>query len=85
MSVVEYIVGAAVIIVALIIIAVVLLQQGRRSGINGAISGGADTFLSKNKARTVDALLARWTKYIAVLFFVLAIVANFIAIRLGAK
>jgi preprotein translocase subunit SecG len=84
-SVVEYIVGAAVIIVALIIIAVVLLQQGRRSGINGAISGGADTFLSKNKARTVDALLARWTKYIAVLFFVLAIVANFIAIRLGAK
>ena len=85
MSVVEYIVGAAVIIVSLIIIAVVLLQQGRRSGINGAISGGADTFLSKNKARTVDALLARWTKYIAVLFFVLAIVANFIAIRLGAK
>lgn len=85
MSVVEYIVGAAVIIVSLIIIAVVLLQQGRRSGINGAISGGADTFLSKNKARTVDALLARWTKYIAVLFFVLAIVANFIAIRMGAK
>lgn len=85
MSVVEYIVGAAVIIVSIIIIAVVLLQQGRRSGINGAISGGADTFLSKNKARTVDALLARWTKYIAVLFFVLAIVANFIAIRLGAK
>ncbi|MBR2040005.1 MAG: preprotein translocase subunit SecG [Clostridia bacterium] len=85
MSVVEYIIGAAVIIVSLIIIAVVLLQQGRRAGINGAISGGADTFLSKNKARTVDALLARWTKYIAVLFFVLAIVANFIAIRLGAK
>ena len=85
MSVVEYIVGAAVIIVSIIIIAVVLLQQGRRAGINGAISGGADTFLSKNKARTVDALLARWTKYIAVLFFVLAIVANFIAIRLGAK
>lgn len=85
MSVVEYIIGAAVIIVSLIIIAVVLLQQGRRAGINGAISGGADTFLSKNKARTVDALLARWTKYIAVLFFVLAIVANFIAIRFGAK
>ncbi len=85
MSVVEYIIGAAVIIVSLIIIGAVLLQQGRRAGINGAISGGADTFLSKNKARTVDALLARWTKYIAVLFFVLAIVANFIAIRLGAK
>lgn len=82
MSAVEYIIGAVVIIVSLIIIAVVLLQQGRRAGINGAISGGADTFLSKNKARTVDASLARWTKYIAILFFVLAIVANIIALRL---
>ena len=61
MSVIEIIVGALVILVSLIIIAVVLLQQGRRAGINGAISGGADTFLSKNKARTVDASFARWT------------------------
>ena len=83
MSAVEYIVGALVIIVSLAIIVAVILQQGRRSGINGAISGGADTFLSKNKARDVDAKLARGTKYIAILFFVLAIVANFIALRLN--
>ncbi len=76
-----YIIGALVIIVSLAIIIAVLFQQGRRAGINGAISGGADTFLSKNKARTVDAMLARWTKYIAILFFVLAIVANIIALK----
>lgn len=81
MSAVEYIIGALVIIISLIIIFVVLFQQGRRAGISGAISGGADTFLSKNKARTADALLARWTKYIALLFFILAIVANIIALR----
>ena len=81
MSALEIIIGILVIIVSLFIIAVVLLQQGRRAGINGAISGGADTFLSKNKARTVDASLARWTKYIAILLFVLAIVANIIALR----
>ena len=81
MSAVEIILGILVIIVSLVIIAAVILQQGRRSGINGAISGGADTFLSKNKARTFDAFLARWTKYIAILFFVLAIVANIIALR----
>ena len=81
MSVIEYIIGGAIILVSLIIIGAILLQQGRRAGINGAISGGADTFLSKNKARTVDASLARWTKYIAILFFVLAIVANVIAIK----
>ena len=81
MSVNEYVIGGVIILVSLIIIGVILLQQGRRAGINGAISGGADTFLSKNKARTVDASLARWTKYIAILFFVLAIVANVIAIK----
>ncbi len=81
MTAVEIIIGIAVILVSLVIIAVVLLQQGHRAGINGAISGGADTFLSKNKARTFDATLSRWTKYIAILFFVLSIVANIIALR----
>ncbi len=77
----EIIIGILVILVSLFIIAVVLLQQGHRAGINGAISGGADTFLSKNKARTADATLSRITKYIAVAFFVLALVANFIALK----
>ena len=81
MGAVEIILGILVILVSLAIIFAVLFQQGRRAGINGAISGGADTFLSKNKARTVDAMLARWTKYVAILFFVLAIVANIIALR----
>lgn len=77
----EIIIGILVILVSLFIIAVVLLQQGHRAGINGAISGGADTFLSKNKARTADATLSRITKYIAIAFFVLALVANFIALN----
>ena len=82
MLVAESIVGALILILSIVIIAVVLLQQGRRAGITGAISGGADTFLSKNKARTVDASLARWTKYIAIGFFVLVIVANVIALNM---
>ena len=39
----------------LFLIAVVLLQSGKSAGLSGAIAGGADTFLSKNKARGVDA------------------------------
>ncbi|MBR5922843.1 MAG: preprotein translocase subunit SecG [Clostridia bacterium] len=81
MGVWKIILGIAVIIVSLFIIVIILLQQGHRAGITGAISGGADTFLSKNKARTFDASLARFTKYIAILFFILAVVANYIAIR----
>ena len=80
MDLIEYIIGAVVILVSLAIIFIVLFQQGRRAGINGVISGGADTFLSKTKARTWDARLARMTKYFAIAFFVLAIVANAISI-----
>lgn len=81
MGAIEIILGILVIIVSLIIIVAIILQPGRRAGINGVISGGADTFLSKNKARTFDAFLSRWTKYVAILFFVLAIVANIVALR----
>lgn len=81
MAVLEIVIGAIVLILSIVIVFVIILQEGHRSGINGAISGGADTFLSKNKARTFDAFLARWTKWIAVAFFVLTIVANFIALK----
>lgn len=81
MSTVNILLGVGVIIVSLVIILIILLQQGHRAGITGAISGGADTFLSKNKARTFDATLARFTKYIAILFFILALVANYLALK----
>lgn len=81
MGALEIILGIVFILVSLVIIFAILLQPGRRAGINGVISGGADTFLSKNKARTFDAFLARWTKYVAIVFFILAIVANIIALR----
>ena len=80
MSLLQYIIGALIIIFSIAIIAVVLLQEGRRSGVSGVIAGGADTFMSKNKARTVDAFLARWTKFITIAFFLLVIVATVISV-----
>ena len=79
MGITEIIVGSLIIILAIVIIAAILLQEGRRAGINGAISGGADTFLSKNKARSVDAFLARWTKVIAIAFMIIVVIAFVLA------
>ena len=61
-------------IVALGLIAVVMLQSGKSSGLSGAIAGGADTFLSKNKAKSADARLAKMTKWIAIVFMLLTLV-----------
>lgn len=76
----DIIIGILVLLVSIIVVGVVLLQQGHRAGINGAISGAADTFLSKTKARTADAKLARVTKFIAIGFFVLVLAANVIGV-----
>ena len=63
-----------VISVALIII--VLMQQGKQQGLSGAIAGGAETFFGKNKGRTMDAMLKRFTTVVAALFIITSIVLS---------
>lgn len=58
----------------LAVVAVVMLQSGKSAGLSGAIGGAADTFLSKNKAKSADARLARWTKWVAIVFLALTLV-----------
>jgi preprotein translocase subunit SecG len=75
MSVGEIIFGIVLMIFSIAITIIVLMQEGHQQNV-GVITGGADTFLSKNQARSVDAFLARWTKIIAIGFFVLVILIN---------
>ena len=58
----------------LAIIVVVLFQSGKSAGLSGAIGGVADSFLSRNKAKTWDAKLARATKWVGAVFLVLTMV-----------
>lgn len=73
-----YLLGALALVVAIVLVVVVILQEGNSQGV-GVVSGGADTFFSKNKARSIDAFLARWTKFVAVAFFVIVLAINVIA------
>lgn len=77
MSALEYVIGSIIIVFALVIIAVVLLQEGRQSNM-GAISGSTDSFMDKGRSRTLDAILARCTKWLAIIFFVLVLVGMLI-------
>jgi len=70
----KIILTVALLLVDLFLVAVILLQEGKTAGLSGAIAGGADTFLAKNKAKSLDAKLARWTKWVAILFVVLTVV-----------
>lgn len=66
-------------ITALAVVLIVLFQSGKSAGLSGVIGGVADTFLAKNKAKTVDAQLARWTKWVAIAFVVLTLLINVLA------
>lgn len=61
-------------ICGLCIILAVLIQSGKNAGLSGAIGGVADSFLAKNKAKTIDAKLARATKWIGALFLILTLI-----------
>ncbi len=63
-------------ILSVVLIVVVLLQEGHQANLSGAIAGGADSFLSKGKAKTFDSLLSKWTKYFAIAFFVVALLCD---------
>ena len=55
--------------------AIVLMQEGKSAGL-GTISGMADTYWGKNKGRSMEGALEKFTKFMAVAFMALAIVLN---------
>ena len=58
----------------LAIISAVLIQSGKSAGLSGTIGGVADSFLAKNKAKSLDAKRARATTWLGAAFLVLTLV-----------
>ena len=74
----EILLGAFLIVTSIALVAIVLMQEGRSDGLSGAIAGGAETFFGKNKGRTMEEKLVKITKVLAVVFFVLTLIATLI-------
>ena len=61
---------------ALILIGIVLFQSGKSQGLSGTIGGIADSYMAKSKAKSIDAKLAKATKWVGAAFIVLTLVIN---------
>ena len=72
MNVLELIMNILLVIASLVMIVTVLLQSSETTGL-GAISGGAETFFGKNKAKSMEGKLALLTKICACVFVVLSL------------
>lgn len=63
------------VIICIALTVIVLLQEGKSAGL-GSISGMADTYWGKNKGRSMEGNLEKFTKFAAIAFLVLSIVLN---------
>ncbi|MBC8570061.1 preprotein translocase subunit SecG [Zongyangia hominis] len=71
--------GILLILTSIILIIVVLLQESNSDGMN-AMTGATDSYLGKNSSRTYDAMLKRMTRIVAIIFVVVTIAVNAIAV-----
>ena len=74
----EIVLTVVEVLLSIALIVVVLLQSGKESGLSGALSGSSDNYLSKNKKKNMDQMLATSTKWIAAVWVVLTLVLGLI-------
>ena len=75
MAVLKIILTVVFIIISIALTVIILMQESKSAGL-GAIAGAADTYWGKNKGRSMEGNLVKWTKILTVVFFLLAIVLN---------
>lgn len=75
MAALKIVLSVIFVIICIALSVIILMQEGRSSGL-GAVSGMADTYWGKNKGRSMEGALEKFTKVAAVLFMLLAVVLN---------
>ena len=76
MAALKVVLAILFILVSIAVIGIVLIQEGESGGLTGSISGGGETFWSKNKDRSAEGKLEKATKYLVIAFMVLALLLN---------
>lgn len=74
----ELIITILQVISGVVVSVIILMQSGKSAGLSGAIAGGADTFFSKGKSKTLDQKLAKATKWIALVFVLLTLALHIV-------
>lgn len=72
----ETILSIIFVIICVALTVIVLLQEGKSAGLSGSIGGMAESYWGKNKGRSMEGALEKFTKFAAIAFLVLAVVLN---------
>lgn len=74
MKAAQIIIGVLDILVSIALIVLVLLQDSKSKGLGSLAGGASDTFFSKTKGRTREAMLKKLTSVMAIAFAILTMV-----------
>lgn len=75
MSPLRIVLYVVLIILSVFVSILILMQEGKQQGL-GALSGSAETYWSKNKGRSVEGKLVKYTTILTALLIILAAVLN---------
>ncbi len=75
MEALRLVINIIFILVCVALTVLVLMQEGKSAGL-GSISGAAETYWGRNKGRSMEGMLVKITKILAVFFMLLAVVLN---------
>ena len=75
MEALRVVINIIFILVCVALTVLVLMQEGKSAGL-GSISGAAETYWGRNKGRSMEGMLVKITKILAVFFMLLSVVLN---------
>ena len=75
MEALRIVINIIFILVCVALTVLVLMQEGKSAGL-GSISGAAETYWGRNKGRSMEGMLVKITKILAVFFMLLAVILN---------
>ena len=73
MEVLKVVLTVLEVIASVILVVVILAQSGKEAGLSGALSGNSDSYLSKSGKGGLDKLLAKATKWVALVWLLLTL------------
>jgi preprotein translocase subunit SecG len=75
-SILRIVLTVIMIIISVVMTVIILMQEGKNQGL-GALAGSSnDTYWGKNRGRSMEGFMVRFTAGLVVVFFVLAILLN---------
>ena len=72
MEIAKIILTVCEVITSVVLILVVMFQSGKEAGLNSALSGNSDSYLSKS-GKSLDKTLAKATKWVALVWILLTL------------